>query len=193
MKNKKIADCLLRLCGTEVTLDAYNKGGGSYKYASLPHLQRIVLPVVVMHGLVLTQSVVNWDIEFRSVKVQKNANTPPTDKQFCLAKCELETRLTDPETGDTYAVRVYGSKADQSSGDKSLGAVTTAKRYGLAAMFNLILSDDDGGDTDASDNPFDLAGTPVPKKTPAITDMLAGATPPAASKSSDPLNAILGM
>jgi hypothetical protein len=191
-KSTAIPLCLSELCGTEVTLDANNKGGGNYKYASLPHLQRIVMPVVKKHGLLLIQTVVSWDVEFRTIKVQKNTSTPATDKQFCLAKCELQTILKDPTTGECEVVTVYGSKADQSSGDKSLGAVTTAKRYGLAAMFNLILSDDDGGDTDATDNPFDLLGGSAPKKATPITDMLGGATAPA-GKSSNPLDSILGM
>ena len=182
MKSTNIPKCLNALYGTEVTLDSHNKGGGNYKYASLPHLQRIVMPTLKECGLLLIQTVVSWDVEFRSVKVQKNANTPPVDKQFCLAKCELETKLIDPTTGEEMTVVVYGSKADQSSGDKSLGAVTTAKRYGLAAMFNLILSDDDGGDTDASDNPFDLAGTSSPK--PAAKS---------SSPTSNALNSLLGI
>ena len=171
MKNKKIADCLLELSGTEVNLDAQNKGGGNYSYASLPHLQRVVLPIVKQHGLILSQSVTNWDVEFRAIKVQKNATTPPVDKQFCLAKAELITTLTDPETGDTYSVTVYGSKVDQSSGDKSLGAVTTAKRYGLAAIFNLVLVDDDS-DTDAAPSPFDML-TPAPTTKPAANQSLS--------------------
>jgi hypothetical protein len=175
--NEKLNACLLQLCGQEVTLDAHNKGGGNFKYASLPHLQRVVMPVVREHGLMLTQTTVNWDVEFRLVKVQKTATAPPTDKLMCLAKCEVKTALTDLRTGACVYVTTYGSKVDQSSGDKSLGALTTAKRYGIAALFNLILSDDDGGDTDAAPSPFDLIDkpaitSPVPVKPNPLSSIL---------------------
>ena len=174
--NKNITACLLELAGKEVDLDAQNKGGGNYSYASLPHLQRTVLPTVVKYGLLLSQTVVNWDVEFRTIKVQKNATSPPIDKQFCLAKAELRTTLTDPTTAACVYVTTYGSKVDQSSGDKSLGAVTTAKRYGIAALFNLILSDDDS-DTDAAPSPFDAIGgtavtSPVPVKPNPLSSIL---------------------
>ena len=135
------------------------------------------MPVVKEHGLMLSQTTTSWDVEFRTIKVQKTATAPPVDKQFCLAKCEVKTTLTDLRTGACVYVTTYGSKVDQSSGDKSLGALTTARRYGIAILFGLILSDDDGGDTDAAPSPFDVIGgtavtNPVPAKPNALSSIL---------------------
>lgn len=180
MKSKKILDCLLELMGTQVSLDSENKYGGNYKYASLSHLQNIVLPVVKKHGLILSQTVTSESVKSEMVKLQKKASDPPIDKLMTFAHCVLDTTLLDPETGDKHTVTVYGDKVDQSS-DKSLGAHTVARRYGLMTMFNLIVTDDDLSDPDSSDVREQLTN---PQKK-------AQSAPQAAS--SDSIKSILGI
>lgn len=177
------AACVLELTGTVVENNATNKGGGNYKYSDLPHLQSIVLPVVKKHGLVLTQTVTSYDVRMEVTKIQKRHNEPPVDRLMTFAQCEVQTTLADPSNlADSISVVTYGAKVDQSS-DKALGAFTVGKRYGLAALFNLILVDDDGADpdSDASDirnqlaTPFTTA--PKPTNTSNILDNILN--PPA--------------
>ena len=146
-----IIDCMSELCGTEVSLDSHNKLGGNYKYASLPHLQRVVMPLIKEHGLILLQSVIEYSVTQGPVKIQKKATEPAVDKIMTFAQCKVYTCLRDLSCGDAVGVTTYGTKIDQSS-DKSLGAFTVAKRYGIAALFGLIVTDDDGADPDSNDS-----------------------------------------
>jgi hypothetical protein len=169
MKSKKIAECILELTGTQVSLDSENKYGGNYKYASLPHLQSVVLPVVKKHRLILTQTVIDVQVQKEMVKVQKKAGEPPLDKLMTFAHCQVKTELFDPEADESIECLVYGDKVDQSS-DKSLGAHTIARRYGIMTLFNLIVTDDDLSDPDGSSdvrNQLGVAPTNAQRKAQA--------------------------
>lgn len=178
MQSKRIAECILALTGTVVNHDSENKYGGNYRYASLPHLQNVILPVVRKHGLLLTQTVTESDVRQDMVPVQKKASEPKLDKLMTFAVCTVVTTLLDPETDERIECTVYGSKTDQSS-DKSLGAHTIARRYGLMTMFNLIVTDDDLADPDSNDS--DIRRTNAQKKADTIPT------------SSDSLKSILGI
>lgn len=142
-----IAACLMETQGMVVDLDAKNTGGGNYKYASLQHLQSAVMPFIKKHNLILRQSVVEKTTRSGMVKIQKKSSEPPLDKLMSFASCTVVTQLLDPATGLTYEVTTFGDKVDQSS-DKTLGAFTVARRYGIATLFGLILTEDDGADPD---------------------------------------------
>lgn len=185
MKSKNIPECILELTGTIVKHDSENKYGGAYRYSSLPHLQSVVLPVVKKHKLILTQTVTNETVRSEMLGISKKATEPKVDKLMTFAHCVVETILLDPETGEQHSCTVYGDKVDQSS-DKSLGAHTVARRYGLMTLFNLIVTDDDLADPDSNDSDIRsmLGGaSSLPKKTTLTSN----------NSSSDSLKSILGI
>jgi hypothetical protein len=109
------------------------------------------MPVIKEHGLILLQSVIEYSVTQGPIKIQKKATEPAVDKIMTFAECKVYTCLRDLSCGDAVGVTTYGTKIDQSS-DKSLGAFTVAKRYGIAALFGLIVTDDDGADPDSNDS-----------------------------------------
>lgn len=189
----KVCNCINELSGTVVSMDAHNKGGGNYKYASLPHLQQVVLPVVKAHGLLLKQDIIGETVRTEMVKVQKKPTESPVDKLMTFAHCGLRTSLIDPETGASESVDVYGDKVDQSS-DKSLGAHTVARRYGLMTLFNLIVTDDDLSDPDSSSSDIrNILDGGKQEQRPAPSNPLAGILDREPGKNSDTAKTILGL
>jgi hypothetical protein len=105
----------------KISKDASNPFFKGSKYATLPHTQLVITPLLRKQGLLLVQPVIN--------------------------NCVV-TKLIHIETGQTLE-SIYEIKCKDDTNPQHFGsAVTYARRYSLAAILGLII--DDGSDDDGN-------------------------------------------
>lgn len=143
--------CVAEMQQVTVEETGQNNQGGRYKYKTHADLNTVLKPIAQKHKCVILYGVVSSQVSSGFENTQTKKETMPSDKLMSYAYCELDTILLSVDNPkDWLKVRSYGFKVDQVS-DKTLGAETIAKRYGLMKLANIPSSGDDDPDSDSGD------------------------------------------
>jgi len=114
-----------------------------YEYAKLEDYVQIVHPVLHKHGLALVSSVDH---------IEQLPNRPTSKGGTEYAVRVKLTMILSHTSGEQITATAYGEGQDRA--DKAIyKAITGARKYGLAAMFNLATGDDPESDEQVGNTP----------------------------------------
>ena len=125
-----------------------------YSYANLADYNAVIKPALEAHGLVMYESVV-------SIKPVEGGRTTSKGNSENAIFVELDVTLAH-SSGGVIIVKAAGEGQDR--GDKALyKAITGARKYARACLFNLVTTDDPEGDETVGGEVKDTKATGQPK------------------------------
>lgn len=105
----------------------HNKFSG-YDYVQLGGILERLNPLLNKLGLVLVQSVVESDCDYRPVSEKA---------YYSVARCVVETTLREVESGETITNLSSGFSMDKNGDKAAFKSITGARKYGLTMMFKV--------------------------------------------------------